>query len=239
MNSGLESMAKGDSAAALDLFHRAEAVLPNYYILEINLGIANGELHYSAEAEKHFLRAIQLAPAAPEPAFFFARWLRRNGRLTEAVRNLRVAIGQHPDHLDSLHLLMEADAELVAPDDLRATAQQTLARFPGDSVATAWLAKVPSLHPTAESYLTQSLLEYQAGRYVECIAAARKALELRPNYSEAWNNIAAASNAMSRWNDGVQAAEQAVRLNPENQLAKNNLALAKTEQAKQRSGAGR
>jgi tetratricopeptide (TPR) repeat protein len=239
MNAGLEMMAKGDSSGALDLFHRAEAVLPNYYILEINLGIANGELHNSAEAERHFLRAIQLAPVAPEPAFFYARWLRQNGRLPEAVRNLRIAVGQHPDHLDSLYLLMQSDADLVAVDDLRATAQHTLARFPADSVATDWLAKIPNLRPSPESYLNLSLVEYQAGRYTECIAAAKKALELRPGYSEAWNNIAAASNAMSRWTDGVQAAEQAVRLNPDNQLAKNNLALAKTEQAKQKAATGR
>jgi hypothetical protein len=35
---------------------------------------------------------------------------------------------------------------------ISATAQQTLARFPGDAVAKAWLVKAPTLLATAESY---------------------------------------------------------------------------------------
>jgi tetratricopeptide (TPR) repeat protein len=232
MNYGLARMAKGDYTVALDYFHRAEVAAPNYYILEINLGVANGAIHNNAEAEKHFLRAIQLAPAEAEPRFYFAEWLRANVRLPEAAQNLRIAVRQNPTHIDSQYLLMQVDADLLDADDLRATAQRTLARFPRDSVAAAWLPRAADLRPTPEAYLSQSLIDYQAGRYAECIAAAQKALELRPGYWEAWNNIAAAWNAQSKWDEGVHAAEEAVRLNPGNQLAANNLAWAKSHQEK-------
>ena len=36
-------------------------------------------------------------------------------------------------------------------------------------------------------------------KYQECIDAARKALRLKPDYPEAYNNIAAAYEAMSMW----------------------------------------
>jgi tetratricopeptide (TPR) repeat protein len=220
-------MARGDYTGALDYFHRAEALTPNYYILEINLGVANGAIRNNAEAEKHFMRAIQLAPMEAEPRYYLARWLRDNGRLQEAAANLRFAVRQNPTHIESQYLLMRTDADMLDADDLRTTAQQTLAQFPSDGVAAGWLARAAS--PTPEAYLNQSLAAYQAGRYADCIAAAQKALQLRPGYSEAWNNIAAAWNAQGKFDEGIRAGEEAVRLNPNSQLAKNNLAWARSQ----------
>jgi protein O-mannosyl-transferase len=237
MNYGLALMARGDYADALDYFHRAETLTPNYYVLEINLGIANGAIRRNAEAETHFLRAVQLAPAEAEPRYFYARWLRDNGRLAEAAANLRTAVAQNPSYIKSQYMLMQTDADLLDSDDLRKTAHQTLAQFPGDRVAAGWLARAGDLLPTPEAYLNQSLAAYQAGRFADCIAAAQKALALRPTYSDAWNNIAAAWNAQGKWDEGIRAGEEAVRLNPENQLARNNLAWARSE--KQKSQAAR
>ncbi len=204
-------------------------------MLEINLGVANGAVRNNAEAEKHFLRAVQLAPAEAEPRYYFARWLRENGRLPEAATNLRVAVRQNPTHIDSQYLLMQTDADMLDADDLRATANQTLARFPGDGVTSRMARPVPGLQPTPEAYLNQSLAAYQAGRYAECIAAAQKALQLRPGYSDAWNNISAAWNAQGKWDEGIRAGEEAVRLNPSSQLATNNLAWAKSQKQKLQS----
>ena len=116
------------------------------------------------------------------------------------------------------------------------TATETLARFPADATAASWLARAGSLRPTADAYLNQSLLLYQQGKFDESRQAAREALKLHPDYSEAWNNIAAAYNAESKWDEGIKAAQEAVRLRPDNQLAKNNLAWA--IQQRQKAGKG-
>lgn len=232
MNYGLTLMARGDYAGALDYFHRAERWSPNYYVLEINLGVANGAIHLAAEAEKHFVRAIQLAPNEADPRFFFARWLRENGRTPEAVQVLKSAIQLNPTRIDAQYLLMQSYGDLLDVDDLRATAQKTLAQFPNDPEATAWLAKAANFQPTPEGYLNQSLLHFQAGQYAASIVSAKQALALRPGYSDAWNNICAAWNALGAWQEGARAGEEAVRLNPNSQLAKNNLAWAKTHLAK-------
>lgn len=42
--------------------------------------------------------------------------------------------------------------------------------------------------------------------------------------AEAWNNIAAADEALHRWDEAIAAAEKAIALKPDFQLAKNNLA---------------
>ena len=44
-----------------------------------------------------------------------------------------------------------------------------------------------------------SLQHYGEERYAESIAACRAALELRPDYAEAWNNICAAYNKLGRY----------------------------------------
>jgi protein O-mannosyl-transferase len=82
---------------------------------------------------------------------------------------------------------------------------------------------------TAEYHLARSLAEFQMRRYRECIASARRALEIRPEYAEAWNNIAAAHNALREWSQGIAASEAALRINPSLQIARNNLAFARRQ----------
>ncbi len=226
MNYGLTQMAKGQSARALAYFQRALLYTPNYYVLEVNLGIANGVLYNEAEAERHFRRAVELAPGEAIPHYYYASWLQAKGRLSEAVQHLNIAIANNPSYLDAPHLLMNIYAQMPDAGLLRQTANATLARFPGDPESLAWLARADTLRPTAESHLNESLAFYREGKFDASIEAAREALKLRPDYSEAWNNIAAAYNSESRWDDGIAAAVQAIRLQPGNQLAKNNLAWA-------------
>ncbi len=246
MNYGLSQMVQGRYAVALDFFSRALVFNPNYPALEINLGIVNGALHKDAEAERHFLRSIKLDPASVESKMFYARWLHETGREAEAISNLSLAIELKPDFIEAHYLLMAIYAKLGDREDLSAAAAATLAVFPSDSVARGWLAKAPTMTrapvqatgpgvtgaATAESYLNQSLALYQGGRYVLCIDAAREALKLRPDYADAWNNIMAAYNCMSDWDQAIAAGEMAVSLDPSNQLARNNLAWAKLQKKK-------
>jgi tetratricopeptide (TPR) repeat protein len=65
MNYGNTLMAKGDYKSALDYFHRALAVAPQYSVLLINLAIAEDATKQSAAAEQHFKDALRLAPSSP------------------------------------------------------------------------------------------------------------------------------------------------------------------------------
>lgn len=87
-------------------------------------------------------------------------------------------------------------------------------------------ARAAPARRTAEDWLQASLLDNRGGRYQASIDDARAALRLRPDYAEAYNNIAAAYNSMHKWDDAIAAAETAVRLKPDFQLARNNLAWA-------------
>jgi tetratricopeptide (TPR) repeat protein len=76
-----------------------------------------------------------------------------------------------------------------------------------------------------------SLAYCQTGRYEDCAQAAKQALRLRPNYAEAYNNIAAAYQSMGRWDEAIHAAQEAIRLKPDFQLARNNLAFASSQKS--------
>jgi tetratricopeptide (TPR) repeat protein len=225
MNYGLIFMARGDYATALGYFERATAFTPNYWALETNLATANAGMGRAAEAERHFQRGIALAPAMAEPRFFYARWLNSLGRNPEAAAHLELVLRINPFSFDSRDLLMRVYAGQGNRQALDSLVHETLRLAPAD--ATALQFETSAAHPEPpEALLDLSLRQYQAGRFEDCIASAKRALEIKPGYAEAYNNIAAAYNSLGRWDEGIRAAQQAVRLKPDYQLAKNNLAWA-------------
>jgi tetratricopeptide (TPR) repeat protein len=242
MNYGLTLMSKGQTPAALNYFERALKYTPNYFILEINLGIANGDLHRDADAEAHFFRAMQLAPADAQPSFFYGRWLVTKGRLREAIGQFQAAIVRNRDYLDPRYALMQAYWDAGMQPAAKELATDTLQISPGDTTALRFLngqsvadalpdpvataEALVKLAPTADNYLNLSLAYDRAGRFRDCIQAAGQALKLRPGYALAYNNIAAAHMDMGEWDAAIAAAGEAVRLQPDFQLARNNLAAA-------------
>jgi Flp pilus assembly protein TadD len=203
MNYGNTLMAKGDFAGALDYFHRAQVLAPNYSVLLINLAIAEDATKQSSQAEQHFKDALQLAPSSPDSYTYYARYLLSHSRADEARAFLQSALELSPIDVTARDLLKQADAQAVnqpAPQ-------------------------------TPEYYLDLSLQFYREERYVESIVASRRALDLRPGYAEAWNNICAAYNKLGRYEEAVAACEQALRYKPDFELARNNLQYAR-ERAK-------
>ncbi|MCC6390591.1 MAG: tetratricopeptide repeat protein [Bryobacterales bacterium] len=243
MNYGLTQMSKGDYAKALACFEQAQVYNPAYSLLEINTAIAHGALQHNAEAEAHFRRALALAPNQPAPHFYYGRWLLGLRRHTEAVAELEKAYAINPADLPCLHVLMQAHFEQQNWSALRPLAAKALELDASDAIARNYQAKLAGLDQdlaksqsavpqTPEGYLDLSLQYYRAGRFEDCVTAARHALQLRKDYSGAYNNIAACNNALGRWDEGIAAAREAVRLHPASQLARNNLAWAVSRKGK-------
>ena len=143
MNYGLTQMEKGDYVRALNYFTRAVQYSPDYYVLEINLGIANGALNNDEEAERHFARSIELAPQDAQALYFYASWLRDRGRYSEAIQYLNTNIENNPAYLDARYLLMWIYHDLGDQAGIERTARDLLAQFPTDPIAQSWLAGKP------------------------------------------------------------------------------------------------
>jgi protein O-mannosyl-transferase len=229
MNYGLTQMTKGEYSAALSYFERASVYNPAYPFLEVNLGIVNGALEREAEAERHFRRAIELAPGDAQVHFYYGRWLKSKNRGPLAIPELRIAAMMNPAYLDPRYLLIQADAEQQDWPEVRRVAAEIQRVAPGDTTAASYLKAAETGRSTPEAYLQLSLRYHQAGKYKDCIDAARQALRLKPDYAEAYNNISAAYESMNMWDEAIDAAKAALRINPNYQLARNNLAWSESQ----------
>jgi protein O-mannosyl-transferase len=200
MNYGNALMAKGNYSGALDYFHRALTLAPQYSVLLINLAIAEDATKQSAAADQHFHEALRLAPSSPDSYTYYARYLIAHARAEEARVFLRSALELSPTDLTARDLLAQADDRSV---------NQPAKQSP-------------------EFYLALSLQLYLEGRYIESVGACRLALALRPDYAEAWNNIGAAYNGLGRYEEAAAACEQALRYKPDFGVARNNLQYARS-----------
>ena len=201
MNYGVIQMTNGNLASADQYFERALHYTPHYAYLHVNLGILKAALGQPAEAERNFREAQVDDPGNPVSYTHFARWLTKVGRTEEAALFAGRAVELSP-----------ADADARALLD-----QLTAARADAQAAAPA----------TPEAWLTLSLSQYAAHRYEACIRSSQHALDLRPDYAEAYNNICAAENALGNYRSAADACERALRIQPDYPLARNNLAIAR------------
>lgn len=82
-------------------------------------------------------------------------------------------------------------------------------------------ATVPTVN--AQDFLNKSFEYYRTGQYRECIAEAEKALAIKPDFAEAYNNICSAYNQLKEWDKAIEAGNKALAINPNYQLARNNV----------------
>jgi tetratricopeptide (TPR) repeat protein len=75
---------------------------------------------------------------------------------------------------------------------------------------------------SAEQLLEMSLQLYQNGKYEECILIAEKAIQVKPDFVEAYNNICAAYNQLGKFKESVEAADKGLAIKPGYQLLINN-----------------
>ena len=238
MNYALIFLNRRQFDKALAYLERAAELRPDYPTLEVNLGVAYGGLGRDAEATAHFQRAQQLAPNLEEVYLHYGRWLKDRGRLQESEAQLEAALRANPVSFAARDLLMEvyyAEGKHAAVDKLL---EESVKIAFNDEIAQRYMAerarRQKSLTP--EALVTQSARYCQNGRYVDCLAAAKRALELRPDFAEAYNNLAAAYLSMKMWDEGIQAARKALALKPDYADAKDNLDWALAHRPKQSDG---
>jgi len=239
MNYGLAQMNKGNFEGALKYFNKAEVLLPYYSTLYINIGVVKSATNHPDEAEINFKKAIALAPNSFEPYAFYARFLKNVGKDSEAKVMAEKAMSINPNSMMNLSVLMEVYNNLKQWDELKRIANHTLAILPNDVNAKAYLLAATNKSPvilasqrsvknplTAAEFLNISLTCYNAGEFEKCIEACEAAIKLKPDYADAYSNMAAAYNNLKQWNKGVEASRNALKIDPKHKLAQGNLVWA-------------
>jgi hypothetical protein len=145
MNYGLCLMEKADYTGAEYCFMRALALLPRYSYLQVNLGVLKEATGRAAEAEKHFQDAIAFDAGNPECYFYYARFLKNQGRPAEAIANLKHVLQLAPAHLKARQLLMETYYEQSRFEDLAQLVNDTLRVAPQDSTTLSYVEALNKL----------------------------------------------------------------------------------------------
>ena len=198
----------------------------------MNYGLTQMEKGRYDRALEHFERAIQYTPSY---SYLYINLGIAKGALNQhaiAEQHFRKAIDlAAADALPRFYYgryLKTRGRTVESIEQLRAAIE----RNPQHAEARALLGQTHSegsRTETPERYLTLSLESFQAGRFRDCIEQAGQALRLRPDYAEAYNNIAAGHQALGEWDEAIAAAKEAIRVRPDFQLARNNLAWSQRQ----------
>jgi len=239
MNYALAEIDTGKYDIAETYLKKAEKINPEYSFIYTNLGIVNEKKGNMAMAENYFLAGVKLGSKFPDPLYYYAKFLIGQNRIADAEPILKKTIALSPFFIEPRALLMNIYAMRGDWDKLKLLCSQTLNFAPQNPDALKFLAaadkkqnlldmKADSVkaNPTAEKYADLSLLNYQAGRYAQCVAAAQEAIKLKPRFAEAYNNMGAADIKLQQYDNAVSALKQALQLAPAFVLAQNNLFLA-------------
>lgn len=186
-----------------------------------------------------FVRAQDSSPRQPSAEVWLGNSYRlyRLGRYEDSLDAARKALRQRPGYALAWNNIAAADLQLGKWQQAAEAAGQAVRLQPDDNdLARNNLAEaLLYLSQSPEGAVARSRFYFDKGRYDETIREAYAALNLRPDYAEAWNNLAAAYNCLARWSEAIQAAQRAVAIKPDFELARNNLALAVNELKKSAS----
>lgn len=239
MNYGLTQMSKGNYTVAEEYFLKALAFTPTYGALHINLGIINAALGRMNEAQTYYENAIRYDNQSPSILNFYAQFYLKT-KPDIAEKALLKSIYLSPGEIGSRHVLMELYWVQEAWDKLSLVAQDTLSLAPNDEQALTYSMRAEKrlgqirlaeeeaqLYPTAENYITLSLLYFEKQDYTHVIDASLQAIKINPAQAAAYNNVCAAYNELHEYAKGEAACEKALEIQPEFELAKNNLAISR------------
>jgi tetratricopeptide (TPR) repeat protein len=74
--------------------------------------------------------------------------------------------------------------------------------------------RAPVVPRSAEAEYNRGLQNKDAKRFAEAVADFRRAVDLRENFPEAWNELGFALRQIGQYTDAVRAYDQALRLRP-------------------------
>lgn len=217
MNYGLSQMAKGKYGVALEYFQKGEELMPYWPYIHINMGVLKQATGHPKEAEIYFLNAIEYQPNLAESYYYYGKWLNSQNRKEEAKVQLTIGQRLSPGHAGINRLLTRLTA--------------TVSKIQDDRIQS--LLQLVEESPLAENFINLGLAYYKKGQYEKCIEASINALNQRPDYVYAYNNMCSAYNALGEWDKALAACDKALKIAPDYQLAKNNRQLVLLNKAKE------
>ena len=223
-------------------------------MVKLNLGVAYGGLGRDDEAERHFQRALVVAPGMPDPPLYYARWLESKHRLEEAQAQAEAAVRANPRAFFARYLLLKIYSQQKNRQAFDNLMQDSLRLAYNDETARRYLeeranaekrseAGAPAPPPSAtpppgspEALLNLSAKYCNDGDYEPASQWRKRRSSSGPTMRKPTTTWPPAT---VRWNGGMtpsQAASEAIRLKPDYPLARKNLDWAVTHKQQAQKG---
>jgi predicted O-linked N-acetylglucosamine transferase (SPINDLY family) len=229
LNLGVALEATGEGVAALHAYRDALAADAANPFAHYNLGkllLTRGE---HAEAARHLRRAVEHKPDFADARVVLAAALEAAGDNEAALGALQLALEQRPDYAGAWYnyaLLLKkvgrpADAESalrrkleIEPDDAARFHLSKLLRArgafdEGEALLRQMLERAPQ---SAELHVALGEAHRERGWHEPALAELRAALELRPDWAEAWLMSAEVLKSLQRLPECEAAARRALAL---------------------------
>lgn len=213
MNYGNSLMARADYTEAEKAYQKTIELWPLYPYAFINLGILKSSQNLDDEAEINFKKGIALDSITPEFYMYYSKFLVKKSRISEAKQLTDKGLKLSPKHAQLLEHKNELDAMQSNGED-----------FAAFEIRKA--QNIVKSNPNHETYLNLSLLYHNNKQYEECIAACQKALQIKPDYALAYNNICSAYIQLEQWEKAIEAGKKGLAIEPTNKLLSGNLNYA-------------
>lgn len=243
-NLGAVYLHAGHPDAALEQFHQALTLRPEYPEALSNLGAALGALGRFEDALAPLHASVALQPDNPDALANLGVALLGAGRTQEAVEHLEhmlrmrpqdaqahtalgaalMAAGRHTEALAAYRRAVELDS-----GQREAQLQLDLARavtLPPDQ-AVGQLRTLAAAHPdSGDVHFALAGALAKAGQAAEASAQYQRTLELQPQRVEAHNNLGILLTEQGRFADAIPHFEDAIRVQPDAPETYMNLAVA-------------
>lgn len=223
----------GQAEAALAASRRALTLKPGLVEASVNLGSALAALRRYEEAEAAYRQALAARPGLAEAHNNLGIVLWEMGRTEEAVAAYRQALQFHPHFAEAQCNLGNALQDLGELDAALAAYRRALELAPGFvdahygvintfeklkrfDEALAACGKALESFPvlSAELQLKLGNVLESAGRRKEAVDAFRHAIELRPEFVEAYSNLSQCLARMGRFDEAAGVARAGVKFSP-------------------------
>jgi protein O-mannosyl-transferase len=195
----------------------------------MNYGLALMQRGDLANAETQFAEALRLSPYYSYANINMAIVKQRQGNTAMADTLFERALRYAPADAESYsnyawHLFNTGRSERAL--ELTKTGLMLSANHETLNNLNKILSNENNAEATPETLLNKSLSFYNSGNFLGCIDAARKAIQLRPNYSLAWNNISVSFIKLGMFDSAIVAGKRAVEFDATNTQAQGNLNFA-------------
>lgn len=197
------------------------------------LAILLARLGKHAQAEKHFLKAIQVFPSSDATYYNYAITLRALGRLAEARDMFDKSVAINPSSSDTWNNRGVVSTNLGDFQSAIIDFDKAISLNPGNAAAHANRAKALAQLERREEALTaytQAIaispnfpeaslglgqVLSQLTRHNQALAAYDRAIALKPDLAEAWFGRGLALMALKQYGDAYAACDRAIKLMPE------------------------